>query len=171
MPGNESKGIRIATGPSDLEGDLTRQLYTYCATEGGTPMPASRFDVLDLPNILPMLFVADVIDKGRDYRSQFIGTGVAHLYDLKEQIFLWSEIESTFSRPDGSPSLADNTDRIFATTLQTEKPVVNGPKYLELEGKRHIWFESLTVPLASDSGEIVQLAGVLNFFDKAGGPD
>jgi hypothetical protein len=67
--------------PSDTHADI-RALYAYWDRKrAGRSMPArADFDPIDIPTLMPQIFIVDVRNDGRDLTYRLFGTGLVMLF-------------------------------------------------------------------------------------------
>lgn len=163
---SRTEEFRPARSVADFSGKKTKQLYTvWESLRGSRPAPlASDFDLLEYPEIVPSLCMLDVIEEGRDFRSEFLGTNFSSLFEIEPASFLWSDLETWLENDTKSQDILRHSRAILAKAVVDCVPIVNGPKNLDWEPRDYIRFEGLTTPLIDENTTVVKLVGTVDLF-------
>lgn len=138
-----------AFDPDLLPDGKLQRLYDYWLTCGRNGRAPSRRDVdpVDIPELLPNLFLLDVIGDAEDFIFRLAGTLV----------------EDAFNMPLRGRSITE-TEEVSGTTIPIDHHVEvargGGPRYREgmmgTSGREHWKIRRLLLPLSSD-GEVIDV--------------
>jgi hypothetical protein len=142
-----------------------RQLYGYWAAKRrGERLPARRdIDPLDLPILLPGIFLVDV-DRGigEDLAFRFRLAGTAHLQVNGIEI-TGMTIEQAFS-----PGRVAPIRVAYTQVVRMRRPLLTTGLRAAVSGRCHVLFDRLLLPLASDGAKVDMLIGHLRHERIAG---
>lgn len=160
----EGRAVTLAFNPGQLPDTKLRRLYDYWCARCPEGAPPSRRDIdpLDIPDLLPNLFLLDVVGDAEDFVFRLAG----------------SLVEDAFSMPLRGRSIAE-----IQKAAGTPIPVVQhievarggGPRYREgsvlVAGREHWRTQRLLLPLSSD-GRIVDvlIGGAIFLLGSRGKP-
>lgn len=146
-----------------LASQVLRDVFAYWQRRRGTrPMPA-RADIepMDIPQLLPHVFIHDVIAAPRDYRARLLGTAIGERYGQDHTGKLIGDIF-----PEPTLSLVR---RIFGTVVGERRPAhATGPVVWRHD--EYSVFEAVFLPLADDAGNVNMIFGALVFGLRGPGP-
>lgn len=139
-------------GPELLPDDKLQRLFAYWQTLGGEGRIPSRRDIdpVDIPDLLPNIFLLDVVGDAEDFVFRLAG----------------SLVEDAFSMPLRGKSIAE-IQRLAGTDIPVAHHIEvargGGPRYREgkmrVAGREHWKIQRLLLPLASDGRAIDVLMG------------
>ncbi|HIP79410.1 MAG TPA: PAS domain-containing protein [Kiloniellaceae bacterium] len=145
-----------AFDPALLPDIKLRQLYAYWQRLGGAECLPSRRDIdpVEIPTLLPNIFLIDVVGDAEDFVFRLAGTLV----------------EDAFSMPLKGKSIAEIQKRAgtpIPVAHHIEVARGGGPRYREgkmlVPGREHWEINRLLLPLASDGTTIDVLMGAAVF--------
>ena len=138
----------------NLHEPVLRELHAYWSgRRGQRPMPArADIDVVDIPTLLPFLFLVDVLDAPRDFRFRLAGT---HFRETTDQEVTGKHIAEVFPEQFG-----DEVRRIWSTVVEERRPVL-GRGNLWIPGREYVKWEGVVMPLACDQTINMLLGGVV----------
>lgn len=140
IPGAGSLGFDVA----QIASPALRDLYLYWADKWqGARMPRrADIDPLDMPALLPMVYLVDVERDPLRFRFRLVGT----------------RIVSWFGRDMTGHYVAESIAWRYREVAETGQPSYD---QLNLPGKqgRHGFYQRLLMPLAGDDGEVGMLLG------------
>ena len=122
-----------------------------------TVAPRRAFDPVDVPRLLPYLFLVDLIDDGRDFRYRLIG---GHIREHSPANFAGrrlSEIQDIGSQ--------GRLREIYRRAVADAAPVAARIPYATPELAADSHYDLLVVPLADDAGRLSQLIGIAVYGD------
>lgn len=144
--------MTLAFNPAELPDIKLRRLYDYwCACCPAGAAPARRdIDPLDIPDLLPNLFLLDVIGDAEDFVFRLAG----------------SLVEDAFSMPLRGRSIAQ-IQKAAGTPIPVAQHIEvargGGPRYREgsvlVAGREHWRTQRLLLPLSSDGHSVDVLIG------------
>lgn len=146
------EAVNQAFDPAVLPDNKLRRLYDYWLSHcGGDCYPSRRdIDPLDIPDLLPNIFLLDVVGDAQDFVFRLAG----------------SLVEDAFSMPLRGKSIAEIQRAAGSPTLVAHHIEVargGGPRYREGEmlvaGRDHWRIHRLLLPLASDGRTVDVLMG------------
>lgn len=141
-----------AFGPEELPDDKLQRLFAYWQTLGRDGRIPSRRDIdpVEIPDLLPNIFLLDVVGDAEDFVFRLAGTLV----------------EDAFSMPLRGKSITEiqrlaGTDVPVAHHIEVARG--GGPRYREgkmrVAGREHWKIQRLLLPLASDGRAVDVLMG------------
>lgn len=141
-----------------------QQLYEYWLSkfEDGKIPGRSDVDPLDFPKILPHICLIDVerTDGRLQFRFRLFGT---HHQEFNQQDFTGKTIDEVFP-----PDAAAKVNAAYTHVVETAEPHY-WREDLAFEGRKHIGYERLICPLASDGETVDMLIGAFVFGSKKRG--
>jgi hypothetical protein len=139
-----------------LREPLLRDLHAYWnGRRGDRSMPArADIDVVEIPTLLPYVFLIDVLEQPRDFRFRLAGT---HFRETTEQEVTGKRIAEVFPAQFG-----EEVRRIWSKAVEERRPVV-GHGNLWISGREYVKWESVALPLACDDHAINMLLGGVVF--------
>jgi len=139
-----------------LREPVLRDLHAYWnSRRGERPMPArADIDVVEIPTLLPFVFLVDVLDGPRDFRFRLAGT---HFRETTGQAVTGQRIAAVFPEQFG-----DEVRRIWSKVVEERRPVL-GRGDLWISGREYVKWEGMVLPLASDDHAINMLLGGVVF--------
>lgn len=139
-----------------LRGEATRILYGYWREKRGD-RPFPRWDeihLMDLWRVAACIGVKDVIDGGRDFLNRFWGTRITEASGIEGTGKTTTEIYG-----DRSESSFIN----FRHVVETHEPVLAYRRATFVEGREHITYEVVHLPLGPDGGPVTQIITAYDF--------
>ena len=139
-----------------LRGGPPRQLYEYWRDKRGD-RPFPRWDeihLMDLWRIAPWLGVKDVIDGGNDFLNRYWGTEVAAASGFEGTGKTTTELYGG-----GSEASLIN----FRHVVATGEPVLAYRRATFVEGREHVTYEVVHLPLGPEGGPVTQIITVYDF--------
>jgi hypothetical protein len=139
-----------------LREPVLRNLHAYWESRrGDRPMPArADIDIVQIPTLLPYLFLIDVLDAGRDFRFRLAGT---HIRDVTDDEVTGQHVGEAFP-----PDFGAEVRRIWSKVVEKRRPVC-GRGRLWVPGREHVTWEGVAMPLAEDDGVVNMLLGGVVF--------
>lgn len=141
-----------AFDPAVLPDSKLRRLYDYWRSRCGTGNYPSRRDIdpLDIPDLLPNIFLLDVIGDAQDFVFRLAGTLVEDAFSMPLRGKSIIEIQKAAGTP-------------IPVAHHVEVARGAGPRYREGEmlvaGRNHWKIHRLLLPLASDGESVDVLMG------------
>lgn len=146
-----------------LGSQVLRDVFAYWQRRRGSrPMP-TRGDIepMDIPQLLPHVFIHDVIAAPRDYRARLLGTAIGERYGQDHTGKLIGDIF-----PEPTLSLVR---RLFDTVVDERHPAhAAGPVVWRHD--QYSVFEAVFLPLADGAGSVNMIFGALVFGSRPPGP-
>jgi hypothetical protein len=166
--GPSSEGVRgiamsfdttLITADWDLEKlrePVLRELHAYWnGQRAARPMPArADIDVVEIPALLPYVFLVDVLDQPPDFRFRLAGT---HFSETTGQEVTGKRICEVF------PEQFGGEVRIIWSKAVAERRPVLGRGNLWISGREYVKWEGMVLPLAADDHSINMLLGGIVF--------
>jgi hypothetical protein len=139
-----------------IKAEKLRDIYRYWrgkCRDGALPSRAD-LDPMDIPALLPHVFLVDIVDGGRDFRYRLLGT---HIIDSVGFEYT-GQLVSEFMRGREEAMQA----RDYHTLFESREPqhVIGN---LVAFGRDYMRFERVVCPLSSDGGAIDMIFGGLCF--------
>ncbi|HEY9536133.1 MAG TPA: PAS domain-containing protein [Kiloniellaceae bacterium] len=144
--------MTMAFNPAQLPDTKLRRLYEYwCSRCQGGALPSRRdIDPLDIPDLLPNLFLLDVIGDAEDFVFRLAGSRVEEAFSMSLRGRSIAEIHKAAGMP-------------IPVAQHIEVARGGGPRYREgsvlVAGRDHLSTHRLLLPLASDGRVIDVLIG------------
>ena len=137
-----------------LREPVLRDLHAYWnSRRGERPMPARvDIDVVEIPTLLPYVFLVDVLEGPRDFRFRLAGT---HFRETTEQEVTGKRIAEVFPEQFG-----DEVRRIWSKAVEERRPLL-GHGNLWIAGREYVKWEGAVMPLACDRTVNMLLGGVV----------
>ena len=146
----------MAFNPAQLPDHKLRRLYDYWRSHcrGGVVPSRRDIDPLDIPDLLPNVFLLDVVGDAEDFVFRLAG----------------SMVEDAFSMVLRGKSIAD-IEKAAGTTIPVAQHIEvargGGPRYREgtvmVAGREHWRTQRLLLPLSSDGRHVDVLLGCAIF--------
>ena len=141
-----------------IEHPSLRRLFTYWDTKRAGRIAPARYEIdpVDLPDILPHLFIYRVIDGGADFRMSLFGTALVEAF---RRDFTGESFENIFKGPD--------RDAIHAEYRQVAVEARPGCARHDASwiNREHVEYERLLLPLSDDGKTVNRLLGG-TYFDR-----
>lgn len=133
-----------------------RQLYVYWKSRCGDRRMPSRSDIdpLDLPALLPFIFLVDVLSDPRDFRFRLAGT---HFRDAVGTEFTGRLIGEVFP-----PSFGAEVHYYWSECVNRSEPAV-GSGALWIAERNHVTWKGIVLPLSPDASSVNMLLGAAIF--------
>ena len=149
----------LITADWDLEKlrePVLRDLRTYWSRRcGARPMPArADIDVVEIPALLPYVFLVDVLDQPTDFRFRLAGT---HFSETTGQEVTGKRIAEAF------PEQFGGEVRSIWSKVVAERRAVLTRGNLWISGREYVKWEGVVLPLAADDHSINMLLGGIVF--------
>lgn len=132
---------------SEIRSERLRQVYAYWRSkivDGRLPSRAS-IDPLDIPSLLPFVFLVDVESNPRRFRFRLVGTQVC-LWAGRDVTGMYADDPAYGPRgPDISRQYAEVVER--RAVLYSERPAAR-------PDRDHMFYDRLVLPLAGDGRTI-----------------
>jgi hypothetical protein len=137
-----------------LREPLLRDLHAYwSARRGDRPLPArADIDVVEIPTLLPYVFLVEVLAEPRDFRFRLAGT---HFGETTGQEVTGKRIAEVFP-----PQFGDEVRRIWSKAVEERRPVL-GRGNLWISGREFVKWEGVVLPLACDQTINMLLGGIV----------
>jgi hypothetical protein len=137
-----------------LREPLLRDLHAYwSALRGNRPLPArADIDVVEIPTLLPYVFLIDVLAESHDFRFRLAGT---HFGETTGQEVTGKRIAEVFPQQFG-----DEVRRIWSKAVEERRPVL-GHGNLWISGREFVKWEGVVLPLACDQTINMLLGGIV----------
>jgi hypothetical protein len=139
-----------------LQESVLRNLHAYWdSRRGGRPMPArADIDIVQIPTLLPYLFLIDVLEDGRDFRFRLAGT---HIRDVTEDEVTGQLVGEAFP-----PEFGAEVRLVWRAVVEKRRPVC-GRGRLWVPGREHVTWEGVAMPLSEGDGVVNMLLGGVVF--------
>ncbi len=152
-----------------IESETLRRVYAYwksLSRDGAMPRRAD-FDPVEVPLLLPYIYLVDVIDGGQDFKYRLVGTHITESvgFDFTGQRI--SEFMKTNESEDRAAAYAD--------CLQSGMPNCSAGNLVDY-GRDYMLYERLLCPFSMDGNTVDVILGGLHFHiaeitpDATGGP-
>jgi hypothetical protein len=138
--------------PALREPPLLAFVRDYWHSQRGAARMPRRADIApsDMKTHLPNILLADVVDKGRDFRYRVVGSQLQRYFDGNPTGMLMSSALAIFG-----PDAAERTIRVYQMVLERRTPLrVCGSGSIYSQQAK--FFDALLTPL-SDDGETVNM--------------
>jgi len=125
-----------------------REFLNYWTAHCADGEPPHRADIdppIDIPRLVPEIYLVNVVDRGRDYVVRLIGTRLAARYG-----------SDATGRSLGELTAGAYRSMIFGllrAVLDTRRPVYSITNYLQPD-RNHLIVERLMVPLLGDENDV-----------------
>jgi hypothetical protein len=145
---------REAVHPDDHPLLATLDRYWWSIKPAGALPGRQHFDPLDLPRLLPWIYLMDVVDAPggrRRYRFRLIGTGLVEKFQR----------DSTGRFVDDlyAPNHLRTMEAGFDAVIAAGRPLA-AERCMPVEGREYLRFRRLVCPLARDGQTVDMLVGV-----------
>jgi hypothetical protein len=129
-----------------------RQIHAYWKSRCGARQMPSRSDLdpVDVPALLPFIFLADVLNDPRDFRFRLAGT---HFRDFTGIEFTGRTIGEVFP-PDFNAEVLYH----WSNCVERRAPVV-GSGRMWVPDREHVTWEGIVLPLSPDGTTVNMLLG------------
>jgi len=133
-----------------------RQIHAYWQSRCGDRRMPSRADIdpVDVPALLPFIFLVDVLSDPRDFRFRLTGT---HFRDFSGLELTGLRIGEAFP-----PEFAAEVHHHWSSCVDRGLPAV-GSGRLWLPGRDHVGWEGVILPLSPDGASANMLLGGVIF--------
>lgn len=139
-----------------IESEILQDIYRHwLGLAHGPGLPVrDDFDPVDVPLLLPYVYLVDVIDGGADFRYRVVGTHITESagFDFTGQLV------SDFMRTNESEDRAGEYHRC----LGTGQPNCRSGNLVDY-GREHMLYERLLCPMTRTSGKVELILGGLHF--------
>ncbi len=135
---------------------IFRDYLTQCRGTAAIA-PRSAFDPIQVPRLLPYLFLVDLVDDGQDFRYRLIG---GHIREHSPTNFVGRRLSEI--RDIGSQG---RLLEIYRQVVTEAAPVAARIPYATPELAAASHYDLLVVPLADDTGRLFQLIGIAVYGD------
>lgn len=126
------------------------------ALRDAVPDRADLDPLIEIPDLVPHIFLLDVIDGGADFRARLIGTQIVAHYGRDRTGQNISVMTSGIYR--------DAILSLFRDTIRARQPIYSVTNYLHPDRDRdHLLVERLNLPLRRGGDEIAMLAIMQRF--------
>lgn len=138
------EAIASGLGAAEIASPVLRDLYLYWLGKWQGPRMPTRADIepLEIPTLLPLVYLVDVEGDPRRFRFRLIGT----------RIVAWLGRDLT------GAYLSDPTARRYAAVADSGRPAYDALNAAGKEG-RHGSYQRLLLPLAGEEGGVAMLLG------------
>ncbi len=144
-----------------IEHPSLRRLFAYWEKKRGDRLAPARSDIdpVDLPDILPHMFIYRVLDGGGDFRMSLFGTA---LVDVFGRDFTGESFNNIFMGPDRDAILKE-----YRQVALDARPVCarHDANWINRD---HVTYERLLLPVSEDGKTVSRLFGA-TYFDRFGG--
>jgi len=146
-----------------LRQPVLRDLHAYWnSRRRNRSMPArADIDVVEIPALLPYVFLVDVLEEPLDFRFRLAGT---HFRESTGQEVTGKRIVEVFPQQFG-----DEVRRIWGKAVEERRPVL-GRGDLWISGREYVKWEGAVLPLAAPDRSINMLLGGV-VFHPGGAPE
>lgn len=141
---------------SRLRGDATPALVAYWRDKRGPrPYPAwDDIELIDLWRVAANLSVNDVVDGGDDFLVRYWGSAVAEASAGDAT----GKSLKAFCRPNSDAGLVN-----FRRVVTDRAPVLSYRRFSFFEGREHVTWEAVHLPLGPDGGPVTQVISAFDF--------
>lgn len=142
---------RVLSSINEIKLPALRDLYKYWLSiklDREAPEP-SDFDLLDVPDIIPICGILEVVDDGQDFRIKFLGQGYTIMTKKDETGKLLSGVDNDV--------FARRSRDILKLATHTRLPVINGLRAPSIKLVEADIIQSLALPLVRN-GAVEELA-------------
>lgn len=154
----ESDDIRIVLSPETLVHPDVRQLFCYWQETGQRSQPlASSFDILNIPEIIPWIYVLKRSRPGADWVAKMFGSNLSSRLNLHA-----SEAEFASGK-----AVAPRATTLLHSVAKTGEPHASGPLRPRLKKLTPYLMEHLVVPFFDDDGIVTLMCGIARPIDVA----
>jgi hypothetical protein len=144
-------------GGSDT--NLSLLLAYWEAKRGERAMPARKdIDPLDIPRLLPDIFLVDVLDDG-DYQYRLVGGRIVERAGANYTGLKLSEIASRSSQP----LLLEIYEHVLATRRPVQRELPYRMRFTRIPSS----YKVLVMPLSADGERVDMLLGITAYPDAA----
>ena len=135
--------------------------FVECCTsllDANGQLPASRFELRQLLKVAPCVVIAGVIDGGADFEIRLAGTRVV------AEFFGRDPTGARLSQLVADDEFGKRSWFILREVLRSKRPVLNQPGRTRLKSKEFMRLETVNYPLVDDSGKVVKIACLYDYF-------
>lgn len=159
----EMTATEISDFRSKLHKSLHQSLFDYWLSKRPGPgkfPDRTAIDPLDIPKLLPWIFLIDVeqLPDGKQFKVRLVGTELANKYNRDNTGLIWGEFDR-----DIHVQYVDQVTESYTGVIETRRPFI-GTLNMPFEGRDYISCTRLILPLENDLGEIYMLF-CMNQFD------
>jgi len=139
-----------------IESGVLQDIYRHwLGMARGSGLPErSDFDPVDIPLLLPHIYLIDVVEDGADFRYRIVGTHITESvgFDFTGQLV------SDFMRNN------ESEDRVkdYTRCLETRQPNCKSGNLVDY-GREHMQYERLLCPMTRTGGQVEVILGGLHF--------
>jgi hypothetical protein len=144
---------RLITGADDVPSTVLRRVFAHWRALAGERIAPRRNEIspADLKFALPILWMWDVVDGGKDFEFRLAG----------ERIRSFINIDYRHKRLSAFPRTAfsDEVGQVFARCVEMRRPLIVGPAPMTYEPRRHHIVTTIVLPLSENGVDVTNLIG------------
>ena len=152
MPAPTTRQLADMTAIDLSDKAILQDCYTYWSECRGAGAMASRekIDPIDIPRLLPFIYLVDVLEGGADFRYRLIGSNIVTNTPKNYSNCLLSEV--------AGENTQGSLEAAYRDVVTTAQPQIDRFAYQARSGFRKV-YDNLLLPLSDDGTNVTMLLG------------
>ena len=144
---------RIIASTDDIASAMLRRVFAQWRALAGERVapPRSEIRPADFKFALPMLWIWDVVDGGKDFEFRLAG----------ERVRFFMNIDYRHKRLSAFPktAFAEEVRHVFGRCVEGRRPLIVGPAPMTYEPRRHHVVTVIVLPLSENGRDVTNMIG------------